>query len=214
MVFGLTNPSITRMPYYGLKMARSTRHGVGKFGPGSRSGNAFLANGDGIQKIAIDAVAESRFIAYCDGPARRHFHRGLDNIASPVALAGRYIARQHEVGKRSQRDIVRAADAGFEHSSTPYGNSGGLSDVMHALGFSKSTDAAELDINDPASLHIDGLFGLVRAPDAFIQADGGFKLGLQLRVIDNLVVSERLLDHHQSEFVQTLEQRGVAQRVR
>ena len=42
---------------------------------------------------------------------------------------------------------------------------------------------------------------------------GVLKLGLQLGVVDDLVVRQRLLDHHQVEFVQTFQTRRVGQRV-
>ena len=46
-----------------------------------------------------------------------------------------------------------------------------------------------------------------------VQADGRVQLGLQHRVIDDVVVGQRLLDHHQVKLVELLEARRVGQRV-
>ena len=57
------------------------------------------------------------------------------------------------------------------------------------------------------------LFRVVRRSDALIETDGRLQLALQLGVIDDVVVAQRLLDHHQIEFVQSLQMRRVRQRV-
>ena len=83
----------------------------------------------------------------------------------------------------------------------------GLRDIVDALGFGEAAHAAELDVDDAAGVHRDGLLGVMRRADAFVETDRRFELGLQLGVIDDLVVRQRLLDHHQIEFVQAFQTR-------
>ena len=59
----------------------------------------------------------------------------------------------------------------------------------------------------------DGLLGMMRRANAFVQADGRLQLRLQLGVIDDVVVAERLLDHHQVELVELFQPRRIGQRV-
>ena len=61
------------------------------------------------------------------------FDRRNDDVLLPVALAGGDVAGQDEVGKRGERDVVGAADAGLEHASAPDGDAGGLREVVDAL---------------------------------------------------------------------------------
>ncbi len=55
---------------------------------------------------------------------------------------------------------------------------------------------------------------MVRRPDALVQADRRRELRLQLRVVDDVVVRQRLLDHHQVELIQPPQVIDVRQRVR
>ena len=165
----------------------------------------FLADGDAADEIVIELVAEAGLVANRDGAVRRGFHRGLDDVALPVALAGRDIAGQHEIRQRGERDVVRAADARFQHAAAPHRNAGGLRDIVHALRFGEAAHAAQLDIDDAAGAQSDRLLGVMRGADAFVQADGRLQLRLQLGVIDDVVVRQRLLDHHQVELVELLQ---------
>jgi len=128
---------------------------------------------------------------------RRGFHRRRDDVAFPIALAGGDVARQHEIRQRGQRDVVRAPDAGLQHAAAPHRNARRLGHVVDPFGFREPSDPPQLDINDSARAQPDGLLGMVRGADAFVQANGSFELGLQLRMIDDVVVGQRLLDHHQ-----------------
>ena len=103
-------------------------------------------------EIVVEFVAEARLVANGDGAARRGLDRRLDDVARPVALAGRNIARQHEIGQRGQRDVVRPADARFQHAAAPYRNARRLRHVVHALGFGESAHAPQLDIDDAAGV--------------------------------------------------------------
>src|SRR5262249_21222458 len=123
------------------------------------------------------------------------------------------VARQNEVRERGQCDIVRASDAGFQHTATPDGNARGLSDIVNSLRFPETRDAAQLDIDDAARAQTNGLLGMVRGADAFIEADRGFQLRLKRGVVDDLVMRKRLFDHHQIEVVELFELSDVGERV-
>ena len=53
----------------------------------------------------------------------------------------------------------------------------------------------------------------MRRADALVQADGRLQFPLQLGVVDDVVVGQRLLDHHEIKIVEPLEMIGVLQRV-
>src|ERR1700685_512704 len=114
------------------------------------------------------------------GPVRCYFDGRLDNIAGPVALARRDITREREIRKGGEGDIVRAANTRLQHAAAPYRDTGRLRDIVHALGIGETAHAPELDIDNSSGVHRDGLFGLMRRANAFIQTDGRLKLGLQL----------------------------------
>ncbi len=61
---------------------------------------------------------------------------------------------------------------------------------------------------------LDRLLGVMRGADALVEADGRLQLSAcKLGVIDDVVVRQRLLDHHQVEIVELLQTRRVGQRV-
>ena len=60
-----------------------------------------------------------------------------DDVALPIALARRDVAGQHEIRQRGERDVVRAADARFEHAAAPDRDAVRLGDIVHALGASQ-----------------------------------------------------------------------------
>src|SRR5579859_6327442 len=107
--------------------------------------HGLFADRDAPEEIEVEIVAEPRRGGNSDGSARRHLHLGRDDVAGPITLAGRDIAGQHEIRKRRERDVVGAADAGFEHASTPHRDAVGLRNIMDALGLAKAADAPELD---------------------------------------------------------------------
>ena len=57
------------------------------------------------------------------------------------------------------------------------------------------------------------LFGVVRRADALIQANRGSEPALQFGMSVDIIPSQRLLNHHQIEFVERFEQLNVSQRV-
>src|SRR5258708_27024605 len=108
---------------------------------------------------------------------------------------------------------MRAADAGFEHASAPARYGVRVCNIVHASGLAEAAYAPELDVDDAAGVHADGLFRVMHGANAFVEADGGLKLRLERRVIEDIVMRQGLLDHHQVEFVQALQVIGVGQRV-
>src|ERR1035441_4242644 len=117
-------------------------------------------------EIEIDGVAEAGFVAQRDGAVRGGFDGGLDDVLFPVALAGGNVARQHEIRQAGQRDIVGAPDAGLQHAAAPDRDAGGLGDIMNPLGLAKSGHPAQLDVDYPAGVQLDGLFGVAHGADA------------------------------------------------
>ena len=67
--------------------------------------------------------------------------------------------------------------------------------------FAKAADAANLDVDDAAGLHIDRGEGVAPVADGFVEADVRSEAFLQHGVKVEVVVPERLLDHEQVELV-------------
>src|ERR1035441_1529432 len=156
----------------------------------------------------IDFIAEPHRVAYLNRPLRCRLDRCHD-VALPVPLAGRHVSRQHEVLQGSQRNVMRAPDPGLQHAAAPHRYASRMGYVVNLLGFGKSSHASQLNIYDASRTHSNRLLRMMRATDAFVQADGSIETSLQFRVIDDLVVSQRLLDHHEVELVEMLQPRRV-----
>ena len=120
---------------------------------------------------------------------------------SPVTAGGGDVAGKREVGQRRQGDVVRAADAGLEHSSAPDGNAALFGCVVDGDGFAEAADAADLDVDDAAGLHVDCGEGVAAVANGFVETDGGLEALLQHGVEVEVVVPEGLLDHQQVELV-------------
>ena len=65
----------------------------------------------------------------------------------------------------------------------------------------------------PQAFMRDRLLRMMRRTDALIEADRRLQLRLQRGVVDDVVVRQRLLDHHQVEIVELLQSRRIVQRV-
>src|SRR6185503_387174 len=126
-------------------------------GSGGRSTDRLLTNGDLGHVLAIDRVAKTRLLTDMDGASRGGFDRRRDDVALPIAVAGRDIAGQNEIRKSGKRNVVRAPDAGFEHAAAPHRDSSGLRDIVNALGLAEPAHAPEFDIDDAACAQPDGL---------------------------------------------------------
>ena len=126
-----------------------------------------------------------------------------------VAPAGGDVAGQREVRERRQVDVVRAADARLEHPAVPDRHAGRRADVVHADRLGVAADAARLDVDDAAGAR-------ARWPRARpASASGSTRRGRSASRIrrcsaawsSDVVVVERLLDHHQVERVERREVR-------
>ena len=92
---------------------------------------------------------------------------------------------------------------------TQHGMPAAWHSVVNLHGDRQPADAARLDVDVAAALQADRLLGLPQAADAFVEADRRANLRLQCRVIDQVVVRQRLLDHRQVQLIDLAEQRRV-----
>src|SRR6266849_2089499 len=173
----------------------------------------FGSYGQAIDPRAINFKANSRFVRRQDRPARTYGHRRFDNVFFPITRARRDVARQRESLERSHRDVVRAANAGFQHAAAPYGNLLFAGDVFNFLRLSMPAHAPELYVNDAASAEGDRVSRILRRFHRLVQTNRSLNLLLQFRVVKDVVVPKRLFDHHQLEFIERLEQRRVRESV-
>src|SRR5579863_2566135 len=141
-----------------------------------------IAHGQLLHQIVAHFIATSRSVGNRDLEIRRHRHLRLNDVLAPVARRGRHIAGQREVLKRRKRYVVRAPDAGLEHAAAPYRNSPLLRGVVHMDSFGESPHAAQLDVDDPARLHLDRRQRVAPVADRFVKADRRPHLLLQHRV--------------------------------
>lgn len=67
---------------------------------------------------------------------------GGDDVFVPVSLAGGDVAGKREIGESGHGDVLGAADAGFEHPTTPDGDGILLAEVVNAFCLEEAADAA------------------------------------------------------------------------
>ena len=82
---------------------------------------------------------------------------------------------------------------------------------MNALGLEQAAQPADLDVDDPASSQVECLAGVLGRMDALVQADGRRELGLKPRVIDDVIVRQRLLDQQKIVGVKLLERGQIVE---
>ena len=109
---------------------------------------------------------------------------------------------------------MRAADPHLEHAATPHRDPCLAADVVDAARRRQTADTSGLDVDDPRRAELDRLARVVAGVDRLVETDRRVDLTLQRRVIDDVVVSERLFDHHRRVCVDALEQRRIRERVR
>src|ERR1700733_2401637 len=171
------------------------------------------ALGERFNSVQARGVADPGHGGHFYGALRRDFHLRLDDVFGPVAAAGGGVAGPREIRQRGHGDVVRAADAGFQHASAPDRNRFLLAKIVDAAGYGVSADAAQLHIDDFAGADFDGGAGVLDVMDAFVEADRSFELALQRGVGIDVVVPQRLLDHDQVEGVEPLQVRSVFQAI-
>src|SRR5256886_6645615 len=111
------------------------------------------------------------------------------------------------------RNMVRASARGSNHPAAPHGNSMLLARIVNAPRHRVPADAPKFDVDDFAGAQLDGGARLLFRVDALVQADRRVQPFLQLDVAVEIVPAERLLDHHQVEAFELLEERPILQRV-
>ena len=108
---------------------------------------------------------------------------------------------------------MSAADAGFEHASTPHRQFVGLAEIVNLLGLAKSSHAADFDIHDPTSSGFDGSGTIAGVTNGFIEADRSAQFTLKPRVVIDVIVPERLFDHEQVELIEFAKMINIIERV-
>src|SRR5580693_9867110 len=171
------------------------------------------AFGERFDAVQARGVADARRGGNFYRALRRDFHFRLDDVFGPVAAAGGNVAGKGEIWQRGHGDVVRAADAGFQHASAPDGNGFLLAEIVDAAGSGVAADAAEFHVDDFAGADFNGGAGVLDIMDAFVEADRSFELSLQRGVGIDVVVAQRLLDHNQVEGVEPLQVRSVFQAI-
>ena len=106
-----------------------------------------------------------------------------------------------------------AADAGFEHASTPHRQFVGLAEIVNLSGLAKPSHAADFDIDDPTSSGFDGSGTIAGVTNGFIEADRSAQFTLKPRVVIDVIVPERLFDHEQVELIEFAKMINIIERV-
>lgn len=81
---------------------------------------------------------------------------------------------------------------------------------MNRDGIRQAADAARLDVHKAAAFQADCQLGLADVVNALVETDRRADLALQFRMIDDVVVVERLLVHREVELVRLLEEFQVS----
>src|SRR4030095_6029046 len=105
---------------------------VGDPRTGSNSGESLAPHSQSLDQIDPRLEADSWRGRNSNRAVARDGDLGLDDVPSPVTLAGRNVARQREVWPRGERDVMRPADARLQHSAAPHGHAALLAQVMYA----------------------------------------------------------------------------------
>src|SRR5437899_4265212 len=97
--------------------------GGGRFCAGEVSltglGENLFAHGEFLNQVQTRREADAGAGEHADGPLRRDFHFGFDDVGFPVAAAGGNVTGKRKIGQRRERNIVSATDAGFQHPAAP-----------------------------------------------------------------------------------------------
>ena len=105
-------------------------------------------------------------------------------------------------GQAADGHVRGPTDAELVHAATPHRDLAGKTQVVHAPRLAQAAESTDLDVDDAAAAEVQRLAGVVDRMDALVQADRGLELRLQASVIDDVVVGQRLLDHHQVQSIQ------------
>src|SRR5580700_7512802 len=117
---------------------------------------SFFSDCQLLDEIFFNAIAGSRLVADRNHSFRRYLNFRIDDVFLPVAFGGGDGSGQAEVLQRGKRDVVGAADAGFEHATAPDWDLLGVADVVDFHGFAETADPADFDVDDAACAGLDG----------------------------------------------------------
>src|SRR5262249_31294708 len=164
-------------------------------------------------QILFYTVADTGRIPLCDLTIVRNLNGWIDNIFAPVTLAGRHVARERKVFETRKRDIVGASYSRLQHSATPDRNPALAANVMNRSYFPMPANASQFDVDDFAGANPDRFPRILGRVDRLIETDRSFNLPLKLRVIDDVLIMQRLLEHHDVVAVHFLESLDIGQRI-
>src|SRR6266568_8164969 len=179
----------------------------------TNSDQMFFSNRKFFDALAARFETDAGTRGYANRTLRRDRNFRIDDVFIPVAFAGSNITREGEIGKGRECDIVRAADAGFEHAAAPDGDAVTLAEIVDAPRNGVTADTAKLDVDDLAGAQFDGGTRLLFRMNALIQTNWGVEFLLKFDVAVEVVPAERLFDHHQVEAFELFQQRPVIQSV-
>src|SRR5579864_2644650 len=111
----------------------------------------FLTHRQLLDSFPADGITEARPRRNGDRPICTDFDFRIDNVFLPVAPARGDIPRQGEAGQCGHRDVVRAANSGFQHPPTPNGNAVLAASFLYAPRLTVAADPAKLDVDNAAS---------------------------------------------------------------
>ena len=114
---------------------------------------------------------------------------------------------------RGQVQIVGAADAELEHAAAPHRRAERQRHVAHAAGAEVPANAPELDVDDPPGVRLESLAGILRRVHRLIQAQRRGEHRLELGVVHQIVVRQRLLDVVEAELVELVEHACIGQAI-
>src|SRR5277367_1894909 len=164
--------------------------------------NLLLADSQLPDQVFTHLVAPPNALRNNDFTLARDRYLRLDDVFLPVTLRSGNIARQLEVFERRERNIVRAPDAGFEHTPAPYRNAPFLRRIVNRDGLAEAADAAVLDVDDAAGFHFDCGQRVAAVADRLIETDGRTNPLLQHRVEVEVIRPKWLLNHQQIETIE------------
>ena len=142
-----------------------------------------------------------------------HLDFRIDYIRGEVAPACGHVTRQREIRQGREVDIVGTADAAFQHATVPDGNGVSCGQIVDLDGLGVPADPPWLDVDHPAGSELDGFRGAADGVQRLIQADRRAEAGLQPGMVADVVVVQRLFDHHEIVSVECLQMFCIGQMV-
>src|ERR1044072_5754876 len=107
----------------------------------------------------------------------------------PVAGAGRNVSGQRESLERGHRDVMRPADAGFEHAAAPNRDVVLTTDAFDLLRLRMAADASKLKVDYSRRAKRNRVLRVFAGTNRFVETDWRSDLFLQRGVIEDVVVS-------------------------